>query len=149
MRRASVAVGFCIAVLLLVGPARSGERERVTVYKSPTCGCCDKWIDHLKANGFPVVAHEVKDVRPVKRENGLPPQLSSCHTALVGGYVVEGHVPASDITRLLESRPPVSGLAVPRMPIGSPGMEGPNPVPYRVFSFDAKGQIETFSTHTP
>ena len=148
MRRASAALGVISAILLAVGPAGSGERERVTVYKSPTCGCCDKWIDHLKANGFAVVAHEVKDVRPVKHKNGLPPQLSSCHTALVGGYVVEGHVPASDIAHLLESRPPVSGIAVPGMPIGSPGMEGPNPQPYRVYSFDARGRIETFSTHT-
>ncbi|UCE84973.1 MAG: DUF411 domain-containing protein [Deltaproteobacteria bacterium] len=136
-------------MLLGGSAARSGERAEVTVYKSPTCSCCDKWISHLERNGFSVVAHEMKDVAPVKQKNGLPAPLASCHTALVDGYVVEGHVPASDIARLLESRPPVAGLAVPGMPIGSPGMEGPNPVTYRVYSFDAQGRIETFATHAP
>lgn len=129
--------------------AAAAERAVVQVYKSPTCGCCDKWIEHLERNGFDVKATEVRDVTPIKQSNGLPPQLASCHTAFVGGYLIEGHVPAADVRRLLETKPPVAGLAVPKMPIGSPGMEGPNPEPYEVLSFDSTGKTEVFSTHRP
>ena len=134
---------------ILGSPAVADEPTQVTVYKSPKCGCCDDWVRHLEENGFSVVAHDVDDMAPVKVENGVPPHLSSCHTARVEGYVVEGHVPASDIARLLEQRPRIVGLSVPGMPIGSPGMEGPNPVPYRVLSFDAQGRVEVFSSHSP
>jgi hypothetical protein len=131
----------------LTQPA-AAELPEVHVYKSPTCGCCSKWIDHLRAEGFTVRATDVPDVTPVKRENGLPEELASCHTAFVDGYLVEGHVPATDVKRLLEERPQVAGLAVPRMPIGSPGMEGPNPVKYEVLSFGTKG-VEVFAEHGP
>ena len=106
-------------------------------------------MDHLEKNGFSVVVHSVPDLRPLKRQNGIPPTLSSCHTGFIGGYVIEGHVPAEDIVRLLEERPQISGIAVPGMPIGSPGMEGPNPERYRVLSFDPQGRIEVFSSHGP
>ncbi len=129
--------------------AFAGEPVQVQVYKSPTCGCCGKWIDHLESHGFAVEAHDVKHVTPIKRSHGVPAKLVSCHTALVEGYVIEGHVPAEDVARLLEERPPVAGLAVPDMPIGSPGMEGPNPEPYRVYSFDGQGRTEVFSSHGP
>ncbi len=117
------------------------------VYKSPTCGCCTKWVDHLESEGFRIQAHDVSDIRGVKRQYGVLPALSACHTALVGGYVIEGHVPASDIRRLLRERPPVVGLAVPGMPRGSPGMEAPITESYEVLTFDRDGRTSIFSRH--
>jgi len=138
-----------LGLVVLIACAAAQAGEAVTVYKSPTCGCCQKWIDHLEANGFEVTAHDVKNVNPIKQAKGVPRELSSCHTAEVNGYVIEGHVPAEDIQRLLEEKPPVLGLAVPKMPIGSPGMEGPNPEPYDVMAFDQRGKAEVFSSHAP
>ncbi len=141
---------LALAALLLTPLAtRADERPFIQVYKSPTCGCCVGWIDHLEANGFRVEARDVEDMTTVKRAMGVRPELSSCHTAQVGGYVIEGHVPAQDIARLLRERPAFAGLAVPRMPIGSPGMEGPNPETYRVLGFDASGEVATFAVHVP
>jgi hypothetical protein len=137
-----------LALLALLLPAAAWAGERVVVYRSPSCGCCGKWIEHLEANGFEVESHSLPDVRPVKRAKGVPAELGSCHTALVEGYVIEGHVPAEDIRRLLQERPPVLGLAVPEMPVGSPGMEGPNPEPYDVLAFDGQ-RVEVFSHHEP
>ena len=126
------------------------EEDRVvTVYKSPTCGCCNGWIRHLEAAGFEVVAHDTQELSAIKSERGIPRNLDSCHTALVGGYIVEGHVPASDVTRLLKEKPDYAGIAVPGMPIGSPGMEGPNPEAYDVLGFRKDGSTEVFSSHTP
>lgn len=131
-------------------PALAGDvAPTVQVYKSPTCGCCDKWIEHLRAEGFAVEATDVSDLRRVKAENGVPPRLTACHTAFVGGYYVEGHVPASDVARLLEERPAVAGLAVPGMPEGSPGMEGPDPERYDVLAVERDGSVRVFSTHGP
>lgn len=145
-----VAIGAALVAGGLVLSSSGGQAApTVTVYKSPTCGCCNAWIDHLRENGFQVEAVDQQDVRPVKAEMGVTPELSSCHTAIVDGYVVEGHVPADVIARLLEERPEVTGIAVPGMPIGSPGMEGPNPERYRVLSFDTSGRIEVFSSHGP
>ncbi|NIC42549.1 DUF411 domain-containing protein [Aquabacterium sp. A08] len=96
----------------------------IEVWKDPNCGCCQDWMTHLKANGFAVKAHDVGNTA-ARRRLGLPDRYGSCHTATVGGYVVEGHVPAADIQRLLRERPKALGLSVPRMPIGSPGMDGP------------------------
>lgn len=138
---------LCAALLVLASSAPA-ERPEVHVYKSPSCGCCTKWIDHLRAEGFRVRATDVPDVTPIKLENGLPDGLAACHTAFVGGYLVEGHVPASDLRRLLDERPDVAGLAVPGMPIGSPGMEGPHPERYRVLSFGKSG-VEVFAEHGP
>ena len=140
----------CVALLasvLLASPA-AAEPAEIHVYKSPTCGCCSKWIDHLRANGFSVRTTDVPDVTPIKRENAVPPRLSACHTAFVEGYVIEGHVPAQDVKRLLAERPAVSGLAVPGMPIGSPGMEGPNPERYDVLAFDGS-DTSVFASHGP
>ena len=114
----------------------------IVVYKTPTCGCCTKWIRHLEQAGFVVTAHDTANVAPIKRRHGVPAALESCHTAMVGGYVVEGHVPADVIQRLLRERPAVAGIAVPGMPAGSPGMEGlPGPArqPYNVLAFRAEG----------
>lgn len=120
-----------------------------TVYKSPTCGCCAAWVDHLRANGFRVTTVDREDLAPVKAAHGVGEHLASCHTTLVGGYVVEGHVPAADIRRLLRERPAVAGIAVPGMPTGSPGMEVPGARAdrYDVVSFDRAGATRVFASH--
>lgn len=111
----------------------------VTVYKDARCGCCAAWARHLSDAGFDVSTRDVTDLPARKRALGVPAKLGSCHTAEVGGYVVEGHVPAAAIKRLLQERPAAAGLAVAGMPIGSPGMEGPNPEPYDVHLFGGDG----------
>lgn len=120
-----------------------------TVYKTPTCGCCKAWVDHLTASGFRVTTVDREDLTSVKAEHGVGDHLASCHTALIGGYVVEGHVPAADIKRLLAERPAVAGIAVPGMPVGSPGMEMPGAPAdrYDVVSFDRAGATRVFASH--
>ncbi len=125
------------------------ELPPVLVYKSPTCGCCNGWVDHMRAAGFTVETRDVRDLMSVKRDGGVPTQMSSCHTAIVDGYVVEGHVPAEHVERLLEERPEIAGIAVPGMPIGSPGMEGPNPEPYQILSFTHDGRAEVWADVDP
>lgn len=129
------------------GASPAAEPEpRVTVYKSPTCGCCGKWVDHLKASGFSVTVHDVQSVEPFKERYGVPRNLASCHTATVAGYAIEGHVPADLIKRLLAEKPRVKGLAVPGMPVGSPGMEQGNvKEPYDVVSFDETGRTAVYA----
>ena len=119
----------------------------IMVYKSPTCGCCSKWVDHLRDNGFVVKTTDLRDMRMVKSIAGVKPEHASCHTAKVDGYVIEGHVPAADIKRLLKERPAVTGLSVPGMPMGSPGMEGPRSDPYEVLTFDEQGESHVFARH--
>ncbi|MDG2049590.1 MAG: DUF411 domain-containing protein [Myxococcota bacterium] len=126
----------------------------IQVYKTPTCGCCGNWVNHLRAAGFDVKTTDLPDLTALKRSNGVPQSMASCHTALVGGYVIEGHVPASDIRRLLKERPRVAGLAVPGMPMGSPGMEHPDPRRHEAFEVIAFGTpaasgFEVFETHQP
>ena len=106
-----------------IAPTRAAD---IRVFKSPSCGCCNGWIDHLRKNGFSVEVVEQEDVSPIKARLGVPSFLESCHTASIGNYVIEGHVPAADIQRLLELKPEARGLAVPGMPVGSPGMEYEN-----------------------
>ncbi len=146
MRNFSATCGLALAMISLVS-CRSADSVMITVYKSPTCGCCVKWVDHLEAGGLAVEAIDVENLAWIKKENGVPARLHSCHTALVDGYVIEGHVPVEDILRLLEERPDIAGLAVPRMPIGSPGMEGPNPEPYDVLAFTKQGSTHTYAFH--
>ena len=129
--------------------ATSDALPALLVYKSPTCGCCEGWIEHLKDHGYPVEVRDVANVIPVKSDVGLPGNLASCHTALVEGYVVEGHVPEEALAKLLAERPDIAGIAVPGMPIGSPGMEGPNPVPYTVYAFDRAGNQSVFMEIDP
>ena len=117
---------------------------QVEVYKSPWCGCCAAWVDHLERNGYSATVHEVEDLSPIKQLAGVPQDLRSCHTAMIDGYVVEGHVPASAIDRLLAERPEIHGLSVPGMPQGSPGMEGPNPIPFTVYSIGSDLEAEPF-----
>ena len=134
--------------LLCLSLSPTAFAAEVNVYKSPTCGCCKEWVKHLQANGFSVKAHDVPDVSQYKVANGVPVTLGSCHTATVGGYVIEGHVPASDVKRLLKERPPVRGLAVPGMPIGSPGMEqGGHKQRYDVLTFDKQGKTSVYSRY--
>ena len=121
----------------------------VTVYKSETCGCCNKWITHLENEGFNVVSHNVNDMNMIKEQSGLLPGLASCHTALVDGYVIEGHVPAADIKRLLLEKPDIVGLTAPGMPQASPGMqpEGLPPKGYDVIAFDKQGNTAVYSRY--
>ena len=117
----------------------------ITVYKTATCGCCSKWVDHLRTHNFDVRAIDVEDIAAVKRTYGVPPELGSCHTAVVGGYVVEGHVPGEAVARMLRERPAIAGLTVPGMPIGSPGMEVPGrSEPYEILSFDRAGKSQVY-----
>ncbi|NOT25812.1 MAG: DUF411 domain-containing protein [Acidobacteria bacterium] len=121
----------------------------VQVYKSPTCGCCANWVKHLQDNGFATRVVEFDDLGDIKAKNQVPRSAQSCHTATVDGYALEGHVPAADVKRLLKERPAVLGLAVPGMPIGSPGMEVPGvkAQAYNVMSFDRKGQLTVYASH--
>ncbi len=112
----------------------------VTVYKDPGCSCCSGWARHLTAAGFTVTVIETTDVDAVKVKFGVPDRLASCHTAVIGGYAIEGHVPAATITRLLRERPAAKGLAVPGMPVGAPGMDGWSDEPYEVILFGDSGE---------
>jgi hypothetical protein len=134
-----------VAVTSIAALSHDGTSPEITVYKSPTCGCCSKWIEHLEATGFAVTAVDVADLRPIKVQHGVTPDLASCHTAVVGQYVIEGHVPGDVIRRLLEEAPEVAGLAVPGMPMGSPGMEGAYAEPYNVLAFDRDGNVSVFA----
>lgn len=116
----------------------------IAVYKDPGCVCCAKWIRHLSANGFVVTARDSTDMASVKRTMGVPDALQSCHTAVVGKYVVEGHVPAAAIKKLLVEKPAVMGLAVPGMPVGSPGMEGSPKQPYNIIAFERDGKTRVY-----
>jgi hypothetical protein len=121
----------------------------ITVYKSASCGCCTKWVDHLRASGFTPTVHDDENVDAIKDEMGVPKDLRSCHTAMLGRYLVEGHVPAADLRRLLAERPAVLGLAVPGMPKSAPGMAvpGETPEPYQVVAFAAGGKTSVFAKH--
>jgi hypothetical protein len=137
-----------VVVAMYIGGPPLAVAGEATVYKSATCGCCNNWIAHMKRNGFTVKSVNVADPVSYKTKYGVPLNLASCHTALVEGYVIEGHVPAADIKRLLKERPKVSGLIVPGMPDGSPGMEQGNPpVPYDVLTFDNNGKVMVYSRH--
>jgi len=121
----------------------------VTVYKDPACGCCRAWVDRMRAAGFTVEIHDVASAAErdaIKRQHGVTPALAACHTAIVGNYVVEGHVPPELVKRLLSERAPVAGLAVPGMPAGSPGMEGMGTAPYDVLTFTANGTTKVYKS---
>lgn len=144
------ALGGAAAALLARAPrlaaleATGGAPVTITIYKSPTCDCCTKWVAHLKANGFTTVVHDTPAIDDVKDMAGVPKALRSCHTAFVGRWVIEGHVPAADIRKLLASRPDVVGLAVPGMPQGAPGMETGRMDHYDVIAFDRAGGQRVF-----
>ena len=127
----------------------AGELPTALVYKTPTCGCCNLWVDHLREAGFQVDARNLNDLIPVKIDAGVPPRMSSCHTALIDGYVVEGHIPAEHVKRLLAERPDIVGIVVPGMPTGSPGMEGLGARPYQVLSWDHQGNVDVYAEVDP
>lgn len=149
-RRALLAGAAALAAPLVAPiPLRAADNV-VRVWKSPTCGCCSAWVAHLEKNGFAVEAANVADVDldQIKDRLGVPTALRSCHTAEIGGYVIEGHVPAGDIALLRDFAPEIAGLAVPGMPIGSPGMEmGDEVEPYASIAFDADGPVGVFARH--
>lgn len=116
----------------------------VDVYKTASCGCCGAWVKHMKENGFTVRAHDVANPSDYREKFGIPKQFGSCHTAKVGGYAIEGHVPAADVRRLLAANPKAKGLAVPAMPLGSPGMEGPRKDPFDVLLVKANGSTSVY-----
>lgn len=132
---------------MLVLPLLSQTAPQMTVYKTRTCGCCSLWIEHLKGNGFNVAVQEVDSTAEYEKRYGVPRQLQSCHTAVVNGYAIEGHVPAREIHRLLKEKPSAKGLAVPGMPMGSPGMEGSRKEAYSVMLFDAQGRSSVYQRY--
>lgn len=140
---------IAIAMLTLLGMkvTVASSAEVIDVYKSLKCGCCSKWIDHIKDAGFEVRTHNVMNVPLARRALGMPERFGSCHTAKIGNYVVEGHVPAADIQRLINEKPKAVGIAVPSMPPGSPGMESTKPVPYNTLLVQAGGEATVFAKH--
>jgi hypothetical protein len=141
-RRAMLGLISSVAVGLAAG-ARAATRPTINVWKDPNCGCCTGWVEHLRRNGFTATVVETADMQAVKTRLGVPAALASCHTAEIAGYIIEGHVPAQAINRLLAEKPDAFGLAVPGMPIGSPGMEGGTPEVYDVILF-GKRPLVTF-----
>ncbi len=146
-----LAIGAVLALAVGWPPgAANAAPPPVTVYKTASCGCCGAWVEHLQAAGFQTQVHDVADLAAVKAQLGVPRTLESCHTATVGGYVIEGHVPAADIQRLLAQRANATGLAVPGMPVGSPGMEsGDRHGPYRVLLWVAGRAPTVFAEYPP
>ena len=141
--------GIILLVVFFLASCGGSEKVELTVYKSPTCGCCTKWVSHLEANGFEVISHDVSDVQVIKQKYGVRHDLASCHTAMVNGFVIEGHVPASDIKRFLSNTTVanVAGLTVPGMPMGSPGMEGHRKDKYNVIAIDKNNNATVYSSH--
>jgi len=129
---------FVLGLCALALPVRAQSATALLVFKSPGCGCCGEWEKHMRAHGFSVESRLVDDIAAVKRKLGVPDALASCHTGIVAGYVVEGHVPAQDVRRLLRERTKAIGLAVPGMPVGAPGMEQGPPEQYATLAFDAR-----------
>jgi hypothetical protein len=141
-------MALCLAPLALLACAQSAAAATIEVVKSPYCGCCTQWVEHLRREGFEVRVVDAEDVTPTARRLGVPDDLRSCHTASIEGYAVEGHVPAADIRRLLAERPDAAGIAVPGMPIGSPGMEqGDVRQPFEVVLFRRDGRRQLFAAH--
>jgi len=136
------------ASVVLTGMPAVADEPGVVMYKDPNCGCCSQWAEHMREAGFRVEEVPTGQMDRVKQQLGIPAALGSCHTARIGNYLVEGHVPAADVKRLLAEQPAVAGLSAPGMPLGSPGMEGPYPPDrYEVLSFDRGGEIRVFARH--
>lgn len=141
----SLRMAIAVSALVLGSAANAAA---LTIYKSASCGCCAKWVEHVEKHGFTVTVVNVDDVMAVKAKAGIPDKLASCHTSKVGGYVVEGHVPAADIKKLLAQKPKAKGIAVPGMPMGAPGMEhGDHRQPYQTLLIKADGSTAVFAQH--
>ena len=144
------ALAMASAAFVAAQPKPVSSRTPIVVYKTPTCGCCAMWVEHMRQNGFQPEVHDVSaaQVRAVSKAAGLSDEGSSCHTAKVGNFIVEGHVPAADVQRMLKEKPAIAGIAAPGMPIGSPGMEmGGRTQRYDVVAFTKDGKTKVFSTH--
>jgi hypothetical protein len=143
-------VTIAVIIVLMSAPsmAASSKASEITVYRAPSCSCCGGWIAHLAAQGFQLKEIATSNMNMLKQQHGVPNDLASCHTAVIQGYVIEGHVPVKDIKRLLAQHPKVAGIAVPGMPIGTPGMEdGDRREPFTVFSFDEQGNAQAFNQY--
>ena len=140
----SVYVGFNLSNKNAVADT---QMKDILVYKSPTCGCCKKWVQHLESEGFNVTTKNMSNMNPIKNEIGVKRQFQSCHTAKIGKYFIEGHVPAKDIKKLLKDKPDIKGLAVPGMPMGSPGMEGHRKDNYDVVAIDKSNEGTVYSSY--
>jgi len=136
-----------VALACMATVSYAAELPEIEVWKDPNCGCCSKWVSHLRESGFRVTAHDTASVATVRAKLGMPQRYAACHSARVGKYVVEGHVPADDIKRLLAAQPDAIGLSVPGMPMGSPGMEGPYSEPYQTLLVDRSGGASVFENH--
>lgn len=145
----SIKTAFFVGLLLFTSLLQAQQAVReATVYKDPNCGCCSGWVSHLRDNGFSVTEVKVDNIESYKKKYGVPANLGSCHTAVINGYVVEGHVPAADILKLLEQHPDITGLTVPGMPVGSPGMEvGDRKDPYDVLAINRDGTTTVFNSY--
>lgn len=146
----SIIARLLVAAVAAATLAQPVHAEPGEVWKTPSCTCCDAWIDHMAKNGFELKKAELAHgaLTRLKNQSGVPPKAASCHTAKIGGYVIEGHVPASDVKRLLAERPDATGLAVAGMPVGSPGMEsGETREPFDVLLIKNDGSTQVFSTH--
>lgn len=148
MQRRTLLQAMLVTTLPVSVLARAAVTPVVDVYKTAACGCCEGWIEHLKANGFSVKAQNVSDTGTYREKFGIPNDFGSCHTGFVQGYAVEGHVPAAEIKRLLAEKPKARGLAVPSMPLGSPGMEGPRKDPYDVYLVKADGSTSVYQHYS-
>jgi hypothetical protein len=156
MRMQTIVIGMCTVVFAAANIVALAQQKPVSsrtpmvVYKTPTCGCCAMWVEHMRQNGFQPEVHDVSAsaVRAVSQAAGLKDEGTSCHTAKVGNYIVEGHVPASDVQRMLKEKPAIAGIAAPGMPVGSPGMEVGGRTPrYDVIAFNKDGTSKVFATH--
>lgn len=141
LQMAAAAIPFGAAVAL------RAAATHIQVYKTPTCGCCGNWVKHLQQNGFEVSVQDVPDTTPYRKKYGVPEELMSCHTGIVEGYALEGHVPAAEVQRMLRERPKARGLAVPGMPMGSPGMEAARTQPYSVMLIGANGKATVYQSY--
>lgn len=149
MKRRTLLNAIAAATAAVSVPSLAAQSlPEVHVFKDPNCGCCGAWVDHLKTAGFPVKVTEVSDTGAVRKRQGIPDQFGSCHTGVVAGYALEGHVPADEVKRLLAQKPAAAGLSVPGMPVGSPGMEvGSRKDPYQVLLIDKAGRSSVFATY--
>ena len=143
------AAGLAGRQLWALGPMAPPDTPLVTVYKSSSCQCCAKWVDHMQASGFKTLVHDREEMDQVKDWLGVPQSVRSCHTAQIDKYLIEGHVPAEDVRRLLKERPKVAGLAIPGMPQSAPGMDAPGKPhqPYEVVAFQSSGTTQSFAKH--
>ena len=148
----STVIAFAVAALALFGAAAAQQKPAgpiVEVFKTPTCGCCSQWVEHMRKNGFTVRTTDLNDLTEIKKSRGVPDQAQSCHTAVVNGYVVEGHVPAADVQRMLKEKPAIAGIAVGGMPIGSPGwiFQAPRRSPTTLCRSTKSGATRVFAKH--